>query len=558
MSALSDASPTSSPSLSPTRSRRLSARRGSISASDPWGAYNDLNNNPSRATSSKLTIVRVPKEDEDSTQQRRHRRVGSNASISSNSSSGKGETGRMSFAFSSFTPANKDGQPKCSDGSPTASPRVRPHSPGSLSRRYSGSMAHANKLSPEQLLDVARSSCNPRPAVAASTPSPVAPAAPAPVSFTPLPDSIYLPFVDRASEVAQLMTTPPSAKLFALLAQTYPADARTRTGSESVETLLAKDPRQWTYAELEFWLKDVDRDTVTDVQWAMKARACIMSKSELIWERIKGALGVPHELDVDEGELPTIAEPVADATAVVENESEKYPAVFESPGPSFTVNPASPNFEGDDMILIEPVVALNRDHPPTSSAFDPHATHELTDVREEDEDADENRENAAADDTLEPDVHGLRIMTSPASPGTAIYASSPAHSPSPMLLGSPAISPLAIPRSHSFHLHDKDVPYDALAERGPGHPLFPSSFAQLSMRPTLGSNRPNRAQSLWNPPAPAFGNPDSIRASVHGGPRSIGNGNGYRPFTRDWAHAYDPARHEFAVASSTGSVSALG
>ncbi|TFY61530.1 hypothetical protein EVJ58_g4455 [Rhodofomes roseus] len=146
-----------------------------------------------------------------------------------------------------------------------------------------------------------------------------------------------------------------------------------------------------------------------------------------------------------------------------------------------------------------------------------------------------------------------------------------------MPLGSPAFSPMAVPRSHSESFgHDKDAPYDALAERGPGHPLFPSSFAQLSMRPTLGSkyvffrrlfvcgavadlvllSRPNRAQSLWNPPAPAFGNPHSIRTSVQGGPKSLGTG--YRPLMRDWAHAYDPSKHEFALASSTGSVSVLG
>ncbi|KAH9933365.1 uncharacterized protein B0H18DRAFT_870704 [Fomitopsis serialis] len=549
MSSLSDASPSSSPSLSPTRSRRLSARRGSVAASDPWGAHNGINNNPSRATSSRLTIVRVPKEDEDSNNQRRHRRVGSNASISSTSSSGKGETGRMSFAFSSFTPASKDGPPR--DGSPTASPRARPHSPGSISRRYSGSMAHANKLSPEQLVDVARVSCNPRPAIAPGSGSPVSAGTPSPVSFTPLPDSVFVPFVDRPFEVSQLMCTPPSAKLFALLAQTYPADSRKPHGAESVESL-TKDPVEWTYADLEFWLKNVDRDAVDDVQWVMKARACIISKSELIWERIKGALGVPHELDVEEEDLPLIVEPEADTTSI-ESEGEQSSAVIESPSPSFAVNPASPNLEGDEMILIEPVLAQSHDHPPTSSALDPHTTHELCEVREEDED-DEDAESAVASDTLDPEVHGLRFLTSPASPGT-VYPASPAGSPSPMPLGSPAISPMSIPRSHSFHDKDSDTPYDALAERGPGHPLFPSSFAQLSMRPTLGS-KPNRAQSLWNPPAPAFGNPHSIRTSLAGGPRSIGGG--YRPFMKDWAHAYDPARHEFALASSTGSVSALG
>ncbi|TFY61533.1 hypothetical protein EVJ58_g4456 [Rhodofomes roseus] len=248
------------------------------------------------------------------------------------------------------------------------------HSPSSLNRRYSGSMAHANKLSPEQLVDVARSSCNPRTAIPAPNGSPVPAPVPSPVSFTPLPDSVYLPFVDRPAE-------------------TYPADARKPTGAESVETMMQKDPKQWTYAELEFWLKNVDRDTANDVQWAVLARACIMGKSELIWERIKGALGVPHELDIDEAELLTIVEPEADAAAALDSEGEAYPAVFESPNPAFAVDPASPNLdsEGDEMILIEHVVAQNHDRPPTSSALDPHATHELTDVREEDED-EENRE----------------------------------------------------------------------------------------------------------------------------------------------------------------------
>lgn len=475
---LSDASPSSSPSLSPTRSRRLSARRGSVSASDPWGTYSKINNDPLRATSSRLTIVRVPKEDEDASQ-RRHRRHGSNASLNSNASSGKGETSRMSFAFSSFTPANKDGQHRGgSDGSPTSSPRMRPHSPSSLSRRYSGSLVHSSKLSPEQLLDVARSSCNPRLAVAAPGTSPVTPAAPSPISFTPLPDSIYLPFVDRPGEVAQLMTTPPSAKLFALLAQVYSADARKLTGTESAETLLAKDPRQWAYSELAFWLKDVDRDDASDVQWVMKARACIIAKSEPLWERVKGALGVPHELDIDEEELPSIVEPADDdAAAAMENEAERYPPVFETPSPASAVNSASPNTEGDESVLIEPVVAQG-EHPPTSSALDPLATHELTEVREEDEDAEDKSDTYSVSDSLDPEVHGLRIMTAPASQGSAFYATSP------MPLESPAINPMAIPRSHSFH--DKDAPYDALAERGPGHPLFPSSFAHLSMRPTLG------------------------------------------------------------------------
>jgi len=413
-----------------------------------------------------------------------------------------------------------------------------------------------SRLPPEQLLDVARQSCNPRPANNGGGNggnSPVTPTPPAPVSFTPLPDSILLPFINRPAEVSQLMSTPPSAKLFALLAQTFPADARTPSGSETVDSLLARDAKTWTYGELQFWMKTVDRDVADDMLWTWKARTCIMAKSELIWERIKGALGVPAELDVEEETIPSVLEP-ADPAQTTEGES--YPSVFESSSPLLSIEPSSPSLNSLslDELSIEPVIATNTVHPPTSSALDPSATHELTEVREEDENEDALGESALADGSAEePEVHGLRIMTSPATPVGSNYAFSPVGSPSPLPLGSPATSPMTIPRAASMH---EDVPYDALQERGPGHPLFPSSFAHLSMAPTL---RPNshfsRAQSLWNPPAPAFGSPHSIRTGVQRAASTHGLGGGFR--RPDWAQAYDPARHEFAVASSAGSVSGI-
>ncbi|KAF9820874.1 hypothetical protein IEO21_01101 [Rhodonia placenta] len=542
-------SPSSSPSLSPTRSRRLSSRRGSVSASDPWGVHSPLNNNPLRSTSSRLTIVRVPPPTEGEQYPRRHGRHGSNASLSSNSSAGKPEGSRMSFAFSSFGTSPGSGGPHGS--SPTWSPRIRPQSP-TLSRRYSGSI---NKLPPEQLLDVARQACNPRPTNGSNGGSPTLPAEkPGSVSFTPLPDAILLPFVERPFEVGQLMSTPPSAKLFSLLAQMFPESTRAFTGKESADALLSSDPKTWTYAELAFWLKSVDRDVADDAPWVHKARTCIMAKSELIWERIKGALGVPAELDGDDDALPPVLDPTPTASSVPvlsssADSADKFPIVFEAPSPVLSATPPSPTL-GADELTIEPVLA-NSARPPTSSALDPH---ELCEVREEDEDEEDagNDADTKADNEDEQEVHGLRIATSPATPFSSNYALSPGGEPSPLPLGSPAASPMSIPRSNS--IHDRDMPYDALHERGPGHPLFPSSFAHLSMTPTLrkSSYTTGRAQSMWNPPLPAFGNPHSIRM---GGHAASATGSGFR--RPDWAQGYDPARHEFAVASSTGSVSGI-
>lgn len=58
----------------------------------------------------------------------------------------------------------------------------------------------------------------------------------------PLPELIYLPFVDRPDEVAQLMMRPPSAKLFALLAKVYYTGARKLTGTESAGAKDSLDP----------------------------------------------------------------------------------------------------------------------------------------------------------------------------------------------------------------------------------------------------------------------------------------------------------------------------
>lgn len=126
----------------------------------------------------------------------------------------------------------------------------------------------------------------------------------APATFTPLPDDIYLPFVDRPSEVAHLISLPPDSKLFALLAQTLPKKYAGEGGDpldvpDATTVHLPRDPSLWTYAHLIHHLTQVDRDAVADPMWTFATRKCIISHSELIWERVKGAFGVPPELDFD-------------------------------------------------------------------------------------------------------------------------------------------------------------------------------------------------------------------------------------------------------------------
>ncbi|KAI0731364.1 hypothetical protein C8Q76DRAFT_613704 [Earliella scabrosa] len=539
MSALS--TPDLSPVLSPaSRARRLSARRGSIAAADPWGTHNDVNMNPSRSMTSRLTIVRVPQTDLEEPP-RRHRRHGSNASLNSQSS-GKdgGPPGRMSFAFSSFSaPGSPGGVHGGRPVSPSGSPRLRPSSPSAS--RFPSALPGHHKLSPEQLLDLARTSVNPRSPLA----SPGGPqlghshsTVPAPVSFTPLPESIYLPFIDRPAEVTALIHAQPNARLFALLQQTFPPDARAPMGSEYEVSTASADSKEWTFADLEYWLTKVDRDVADDVHWIRKTRRCIMTHSELIWERVKGALGVPHELDVDDEGLELPEEESAPTLTTDELDAN----VFEPDSPVVS-SQADPEVESrGEEIIIEPVFVNQT--PPHSAATDPMGS-SLGDLREEDEN--EAGEEKKAEEE-EPEVQGLRIITSPSSPS---YLSEHAIAASPMAgaTGSPVVHPKFVAPGSD----DKEQAYDVLRERGPGHPLFPSNFAQLSISPTL--RQVKRTKSMSYPPKPAYLSAHSIRGGVHRtGSIDAGAGRAANMLRPEWARNWDPSKHEYAVTTaSTGS-----
>ncbi|KAJ2934384.1 hypothetical protein H1R20_g2727, partial [Candolleomyces eurysporus] len=257
--------------------RRLSARRGSLTALDPYAVHADINENPNRTSSSKLTIVRV---------------------LPSQPSQPSAPI-TLNEAPSSFTSSSRRRRLGSSGaaGSGAQIANSSPHSAGPASPAPSS--AGASPVLRSQPLSTALTGGG---AVSTNV---------APATFTPLPDDIYLPFIDRPSEVAQLISVPPDAKLFALLSQTLPktyeppAGTGTTTvinpdtGEEEVLEELPNDPSLWTYDHLIFHLTQVDRDVAPDPIWTFAARKCILSHSELIWERVKGGLGVPPELDID-------------------------------------------------------------------------------------------------------------------------------------------------------------------------------------------------------------------------------------------------------------------
>jgi hypothetical protein len=478
--------------------RRLSARRGSVSASDPFGQHASLNHDSNRSSSSTLTIVRVL---DPSSQASGTTGTGSSSvnlsdpptpvlhrrslrhpgGTTPSSTSADGATGRLSFAFSSFAPNSSTlsssstpapavtSTPGRRATSPSTSPRLRSSSPSQFSRRLSssGSSPFAKpNLTPDQLVELARQSTNPRyvpssPAITPSTPHPPALPSPggsvagemtAPATFTPLPDDVYLPFVDRPAEVAQLLSTPPTARLFSLLAQTFPR----KQGPENPDPTFSTDPATWTFGTLRVWLTTVDRQIANDALWVRNARKCVLSHSELIWERLKGALGVPPELEVDgeheaenviEGDSCPSGVPIMAHLAFEDSDMPHASSLFsDEPISQDDSTPSSPTH-----LSIEPILASNASvsttgsvHPPplslpstlSQSASLGHVDG-LQDIGEEAEDEDcadteeSKRESQPAKDSLQ--IHGLRIATSPVPSSPAFAPQSFSHPTSPVV-----------------------------------------------------------------------------------------------------------------------------
>ncbi|KAI6113134.1 hypothetical protein F5141DRAFT_1214441 [Pisolithus sp. B1] len=593
--------------------RRLSARRGSVSAPDPLGKHANVNDDPSRSTCSKLTIVRVvdpaptlsgasePLSSPGLHHRRPSRRHGSSSSQSGNDS-------RLSFAISSFAPSSPTTQahppspsftsqnhPTRTGSSPSSSPRLRPSSPSGFTRRHSTSSSPAYSrpnLSPEQLVELARQSHNPRfvPQLSnpATSPTLLTPSAASP-TFTPLPPDIYLPFIDRPSEVTALLSTPPTAKLFSLLAQTFP-----QRGSEGHdEDVFTVNPSSWSFESLRLWLATVDRVAANDSLWVRNARKCILAHSELIWERLKGALGVPPELELEEDEHNQLCEDTTSDAFLSRSEIESAKDEIDVPGPS-----ASPRtcFQSENVI-IEPIIATpssnsftlsTPSNPPplslgASLAQSTSATQGdgLQDIGEEGEEEDNDGTPQDGSKTVEPEaqIHGLSISTDPV-PSSPTRVSFGLSLPSSPTIGSPvadgnimeaelptlplrcrsrtdsrgSVSNYMRPTSRSsarrdvaYHSStsdfgdcDSERAYDPVGDRVPGNPLFPSNFARLALGPTLRANNPSLRSSH-----PATTCPRFARWAPGGRPPS-------------WIDGWDSVKHEYAATVASGSSIGVG
>jgi hypothetical protein len=330
------------PSTTPVyRSRNVLHRRGSVSASDPFGIHAEQNLSDERALMSRLTIVRVtPEESQDSHDGHRlldsthgsplfRRSSCSSTSPSLHPRSGQAaQSRRLSFASSSF--AYEPPLPVTSNSPPSYASKKR--------RSSASQYAQRTALNPQQLCDLAQLSIQPShnatSEIMGSSSSPRSPAhssghssstLPTMVNFHPLPDSQFLPFLNRPAEVSDFISTSPTNRLMALLEQAFPPHLRRqRPLSDDAQSLPSNkpnntdsqpptkrsyrdtSPHEWSYEVLLEWMSTVSRSEADDAMWVRAIRTCVMARSEQICVSLLAALGVPMEggADLDVVSLP--------------------------------------------------------------------------------------------------------------------------------------------------------------------------------------------------------------------------------------------------------------
>ena len=463
--------------MSQSPSKKLSVRRGSVSAPDPHGKNAALNHDLNRSSSSTLTIVRVvdptspsgivsnlPDSPSSPTLSRRSLRRHGTTSTSSSADN------RLSFAFSSFSPISpsQPSTPLSSSGpqhhssrtgsSPSSSPRLRPSSPQFVRRNSAsgGSTFSKPNLTPEQLVDLARQSSAPRyvpgPSLVSHPPNTinfdtVSSSISSPAKFTLLPVDVYLPFIDRATETAHLLSSHPTKKLFSLLAQTFP----TQAPHEQIQDPFAVDPARWTFNTLRRWLTEIDRSDANDAVWVRQARKCVLAHSELIWERLKGALGVPPELELEDLDTCHSTDPDTASALSVPKDEHSPDLADRSQQPLDSITSTS---SLEQSLIIEPILATSSSLPPPStsglsnpppsslpaglsqSASKGQVDQVLQDIVEGEEEeepgantGDEDRIKSEGDSNAQ--IHGIRVCTSPVPSSSAVAPHVFSYPPSP-------------------------------------------------------------------------------------------------------------------------------
>ncbi|WVR04563.1 hypothetical protein IAU60_001570 [Kwoniella sp. DSM 27419] len=517
-------------SRSSSVTKSLSRRQSVIAHAASWAAApeGDAEHPYAGSSFSRLTLVKAPAEDS-SQGVRRHSRSKSSSALAP----------FTSFAAASDAPATSNRGPRRSFAassfggfSPMTAARSPIPEPGSLHRVHS---LHGERdergiqrklFSPDEVVDIARGLSSPvmmpeggfkgaelkrRKSAGASSfgsrsgPTEQPPVALEPVEYVQMEEDVLLPFVERPAEVTDLASHPANEKMFKLIKAAFPKDPARPNWREI-------SPEQWNWEELMKHLTKIDRPESPDYDWIFRARQAVRARSVALWEKLGICLGCDGDLlnagsedDIpaswgglglgDEGEYdPSMnqvwiegLEPVdADEGAraekallaafgdVVEDEGEQAAAgmtalmgdmdAVRTMGSGLTTAQRAGNQHKYDPLTSPSVQyrSLGGNRSSISTSVSPPRASQGAKSRSK-------------------SFVGLQICTSP----SAAHSQYAPRSPSSQLQ-TPVLGTSTLP----------------VYERGPGSPLFPSSFSSLSAEPNLGRSASVAIAGGGRPPPP--------------------------------------------------------
>ncbi|THH05414.1 hypothetical protein EW145_g4812 [Phellinidium pouzarii] len=417
--------------------KQLCARRGSVSAPDPHGTRTTP---PPRNALSRLTVVRVPPPKICSEEVK-------NSGRKVLARQGPTSPTRLSFASASFSlPSPTSAQPLRSLSPSPSIPSPKLSSTASAP----SSPCPLHRLSPNQIYDLAKVSSKPAAnMIGAGGASPASPA-----SFVQLVEGVYLPFVDRPSEVHALISNGENAKLMVLFSKALPP-----ASENHLPVNLAVSPAAWTFNDLKYWLSQIPRTEVNDLEWVRGLQCAILPRSEVLWERMKGMLGVPHELDVSSLHLSQV-KGAHDEYTISINEIHTVPFL--------------PVAQLDDI-----------SEAAEDSAGPADAAHYIVGLRMSTSFSVSSRPlpSSDANSSLRPRVRTSSQTSIPAKSSPLVpKAQSPSSTPSPSSSSLRVLQTqrLGIPHAPTQAIRTRSV---LPPSRNTASPMFPASFAQLRVPP---------------------------------------------------------------------------
>lgn len=325
-----------------------------------------------------------------------------------------------------------------------------------------------------------------------------------PVEYVQLDEDTLLPFVDRCAEVNELFQHPSNEKMFKMLKAAFPKEP-------ARQHWMALKPEEWNWDEFVNHLTTLDRIQCPDYAWVFRARQAVRARSVALWEKVGtclgcdgdllnaggedghpyswGGLGLGEEGEYDYSQNQVWIEALE---AVDPEEKERNERAFKDEFGEIVEDENEQAAAGMTALLGtigegEEEAPLAKPFKPTTAQraggmdtiedplSSPRAQFKATLPRGSRASHQHDESGGQARSVRSRSFVGLQILTSPQAP---------AHGGS--LSRSQSIS-------HSQSLSQSFAPgtpggggVQAVFDRGPGSPLFPSSFSSLSAEPNLG------------------------------------------------------------------------